>query len=62
MKWIVNTNKRNLKPHDYYGSDEMLEEWFIWLEDKIIDKPQPICKGFTVEQLESMDMVGIYSK
>ena len=65
MKWLTNhympkDPSRKIYQHEKGVSTREQILWEReWLKDKIIGKPQAT-EAYTVEQLEEMEMVGVY--
>jgi hypothetical protein len=68
MRWLSNAHN----PEDPYASmyvvrlfpqsqEEAWRSHLDWLRDKVIGKPKETEK-YTVEELEEMEMVGVYSR
>lgn len=66
MRWLTNIHDPS-KPDAYlhiYVEDgqtiqQAIDDWEIYLSNKIIGRPKA-SDAYTVEQLEAMDMVGVY--
>jgi hypothetical protein len=67
MKWLTNIydpSRPDAQLHVYSGPkedrDRAWKDHLAWLKDKVILEPQAT-DTYTVEQLEEMGMVGVYS-
>lgn len=59
MKWLSNTyDPAGPWPEHHVVS---VEQWRLWLSDKIVGDPKPTEK-YSVEELKAMRVVGVYSR
>ncbi len=66
MKWLSNTYNPKNTDARYYAirdfnetQEEAWQRHLNWLKEKVIDRPKAT-EAYTVEELEEMNLVGVY--